>query len=58
MNTVFILLMLWGGYSSQSGIAVVQQEFSSLETCEAARRTLERAHQGAMQLRAQGCFKK
>lgn len=33
----FILIMILGGYSSQSGYAVIQQEFNSRTTCEQAR---------------------
>jgi hypothetical protein len=59
-EVVFVLMMLWGGESSQSGLAVVQQEFSSFESCEAARKVLEQAHGRGygMRLKAQGCFKK
>lgn len=60
INTLYILIMLWGGTTTQSGIAVVQQEFYSFEACETARKTLEKAHYTSygMNLRAQGCFKK
>ena len=59
-TTIFVLLMLWGGESSQSGMTVVQQEFNSMESCEAARKVMEQAHGKGhgMKLRAQGCFKK
>lgn len=59
-STVFVLLMIWGGNTNQSGIAIVQQEFISMESCEAARKVLEKANGNGlgMRLRAQGCFKK
>lgn len=61
MSTLWVLLMLFGGVSSQSGIGVVQQEFTSWEACEAARKAMAAAHDDphtAMKVRAQGCFKK
>ena len=60
MKTVFVLIMLWGGNTNQSGIGVVQQEFNSWEACEYARIHLS-SHTdtfGGMKLRSQGCFKK
>jgi hypothetical protein len=58
-NGIFVLLMLWGTSSSNGGLAVVQQEFSSREKCEAAREVLIKAHNGSSSvLRAQGCFQK
>jgi hypothetical protein len=66
MNTVYVLIMLWGGTWGDSGIAVVQQEFDSLQRCEYAMQELAKAHKSAgsggsagnMKLKAQGCFKK
>lgn len=59
-TTIFVLLMLWGGETYQSGIGVVQQEFNSKESCDAARLVLEKAHVrgSGMTLKAQGCFRK
>jgi hypothetical protein len=58
MSTVFVLIMIFGG-ASQSGFAVVQQEFNSLETCEAARASLATAHDRMYAgLKAHGCFRK
>lgn len=62
MNTVFVLIMIFGGSTSQSGYATVQQEFTTLERCEAARKTLTALHAtdraGNFTLRAHGCFQK
>lgn len=59
-TAAFVLLMLWGGNSSQSGIAVVQQEFSTYENCETARAALAKAHDrtGGLSLRSHGCYRK
>jgi hypothetical protein len=62
MNTVFVLIMIFGGNSSGSGYATIQQEFSTLEKCEHARKTLATIHNnnntGYSVLRTQGCFAK
>jgi hypothetical protein len=58
MNTVYVLIMIFGGSTSQSGYATVQQEFSTPERCEAARKALAERHGGNFTLRAQGCFQK
>lgn len=61
-STVFVLIMIFGGSTSQSGYATVQQEFTSFERCEAARKALAARHgtdlAGNFTLRAQGCFQK
>ena len=63
-TTVFVLLMLFGGTTTQSGMMVVQQEFNSFESCEAARIHIvssvfnDYSSSYSMRLRAQGCFKK
>ena len=58
-TTVFVLMMVWSTGSSKGGVAVVQQEFSSREACEAVRVELAKAHNGVTRvLGAQGCFKK
>ena len=59
-STIFVLLMLWDGGLSRGGVAVVQQEFNSRESCEAARVHLLKAHESTIgpRLEAQGCFKK
>lgn len=41
MNMVFVLIMIIGGVTQDAGIAVVQQDFSSLQNCESARKTIE-----------------
>ena len=59
MNTIYVLLMIWSTSTSQGGVAVLHQEFNSLEACEAARKEMAKAHYSyAAALRAQGCFKK
>jgi hypothetical protein len=59
MQTIYVLLMIWATSSTYGGVGVVQQEFSSLEACQAARVALASAHDGSNAvLRAQGCFKK
>lgn len=60
-STIFVLMMLWGGTTINSPILLVQQEFSSLETCEAARKAMASADQKGyynLVVSAQGCFKK
>jgi hypothetical protein len=58
-TTIFVLLMIWSTSASYGGIAVVQQEFSSREACEAVRAELAKAHNGTTRvLGVQGCFKK
>jgi hypothetical protein len=59
---IFILIMVLGGYSSQSGVATVQAEFSSREKCEAARLHIvknltSKEHQRVV-IQSQGCFEK
>lgn len=59
MSTVFVLIMLWGTGDHRGGMTLVQQEFSSRETCEVARIELAKAHERySTSLQAQGCFKK
>lgn len=60
MQAIYILIMLWGTSNSTGGLAVVTQEFTSLKTCEYARKELAKAHDEApyVRLKAQGCFKK
>lgn len=59
-TATFVLIMIFGGLSYKAGsFAVIQQEFSSHQQCEAARQELAKRHDGyAMPLKAQGCFKK
>lgn len=58
-KSMYILILIFGGFSSQSGYAVIQQEFYSLERCEAARVEIAKAHNGfPVILRSQGCYKK
>jgi hypothetical protein len=60
MPTVYILIMLWGGNTSNSGLMNITQEFYTLEKCEAARAILEKAHKQTygMVLVSQGCHPK
>jgi len=63
MNTAYVLIMLWTGTYVDSGVAVVQQEFTSFQACEEARRFLATANKTSnvsvvVKLHAQGCFKK
>ena len=58
-TSIFVLIMLFATGDYRGGLTTVQQEFSTVERCEAARMQLEKAHNGQyMVLRAQGCFKK
>jgi len=57
-GAVFILLMVLGGNTSQSGLAVVKTEFSSFEKCEIARRHLETVMERGTPIKAMGCFAK
>jgi len=58
-SSIFVLMMVWATASSYGGVFVVSQEFSSKETCEAARIAMASAHNiNTSELRAQGCFKK
>jgi hypothetical protein len=61
MNTIFVLLMIFSPDDHRGGGVVIQQEFSSYENCQAARKHMAAAHKGTyglFVLRAQGCFKK
>lgn len=59
MTTVYVLLMVWSSVKSNGGIAVMQQEFNSQQSCETARAAMATAHNGYTRvLSAQGCFKK
>lgn len=41
MNTVFVLMMVVGGFRTDAGLTSINQEFSSLERCEVARKAME-----------------
>lgn len=59
MKVLYVLIMIFSTSSYRGGMTVVQHEFNSLETCEAARAALAKAHTGdTAVLRAQGCFLK
>lgn len=45
MNTaIFVLMMIIGGSTSQSGVATISQEFTSFENCEKARIEMEKSY--------------
>jgi hypothetical protein len=54
MQSIYVLLMVFATASSQGGISVAQQEFSSRENCEAARTALSKS----TTVSSGGCFKK
>jgi hypothetical protein len=57
MSTAYVLIMVLTYYSH--GLTTVTQEFTSLESCEAARKHValfHETHGGAV--KAQGCHKK
>lgn len=59
MPTIYVLIMLWSTSSSYGGVSFIQQEFTTLERCEAVRQELAKARDGNNRvLAAQGCFKK
>lgn len=61
MNQIFVLIMIFGGSTGQSGLATLTQEFSSQATCEAARKTIlaeAMKKDDYMRMRFQGCFAK
>lgn len=68
MNTVYVLIMLFGGSTSQSGMMNIQQEFNSYENCEIARKHILKVHPidsngdykkyHSIYVQSQGCFKK
>lgn len=60
-NTIFVLIMIFGGSTTQSGMSALSQEFNSSEACMAAEQTLRRAavqQSDNVRLRISGCFKK
>ncbi len=45
MNTsIFVLMMIIGGSTPQSGLATISQEFTSFENCEKARIEMEKSY--------------
>lgn len=58
----FILIMIIGGSSNQSGFTTVTAEFYGRESCEAARqhivKNLTRKEYTSAIIQAQGCFEK
>lgn len=53
----WVLILIFGSAQSLP-FAVVQQEFTSRERCEAARSVAVRASTAVVPVRAQGCFEK
>lgn len=41
MDTVFVLMMVVSGFRVDSGLTSINQEFSTLERCEVARKAME-----------------
>lgn len=41
-ETIFVLIMVFGGASTQSGLSTITAEFSSFANCEAARKKIEK----------------
>ncbi len=58
LEGIYILIVVLAMNSSNGGIAVVQQEFSSREKCEVARAVVVNADRSFIFVKAQGCFKK
>ena len=56
---IYVLFMIFSTASHHGGIGIVQQEFTSLSSCESARIAMAKAHSGdSAVLRAHGCFAK
>ena len=70
MTKIFILIMIIGGFSPQSGFSTFSTEFNSWDTCELARKHIEQellSRPGYLvngvkypvaQIQMQGCFLK
>lgn len=60
MEPVFVLLMVFSvNVSRGGGVAVLQQEFTSLRACEFARKELAKSHNGhEVVASSQGCYLK
>lgn len=59
MNTItFVLIMVVGGNTSQSGLTTIKAEFATAQACEAARMVLVAQMQTnyTTPIKAQGCF--
>lgn len=57
---IFVLIMVLHGGTTQSGISVVQQEFTSRQACEAAREHIAKSLMGGWgtHIKSQGCYAK
>lgn len=60
LNGIFILIMVVGGTSSQSGLTAISAEFNNQDACNRARTALEKMHSTDknVPVRMQGCFAK
>ena len=61
MNTMHILIFVFGSFYSHYPAISITAEFSSLETCEIARKHLEKMQGTAgsgSNIISQGCFKR
>ena len=60
MSTVWVLMVAVFAGSSDGGVAIIQQEFSSRENCEDARRVIENVRPGGTMrsIVVLGCFEK
>lgn len=59
MSTIYVLLVIFATGSSYGGVGIVQQEFSSLENCEAARQVVVKVDRKyTAEAIMYGCFKK
>ena len=60
MNTIFILIMVLGGTTTQSGLTTINVEFSTQKACENARLAIEKTHSfdKNVPIKIQGCFSK
>lgn len=55
----YVLIMIIGGYSDQSGFSTIQQEFTTREKCEVARTEIaSKVVSLTTPIKFQGCFQK
>lgn len=64
VSVIYVLIIIIGGYSGQSGYATVVSEFNTLDACEAAKKQVVASVQPSptifdvARVRAQGCHPK
>lgn len=64
MIKIWVLIMVFSGGTSQSGVATLNQEFTSFEKCEFARLHIEKSVENqsmysmSTKTRSTGCFEK